>query len=96
MSKKARASRNKGKKWYAAYKAEDRQLKNQERKRARHAKKHPNDKQSQEEAVKGYKRQKPSGPNMTEPKVRLRDAAGHVLNWPEFLPKHMKEEQNAG
>lgn len=92
MSKKARASRNKGKKWYAAYEAQDRQLKNQKRKRARHAKKHPNDEQSQKQAKSGYKRQKPTAPNMTEEKVLLRDKAGHLMGWPEFKPKWMLED----
>jgi hypothetical protein len=91
MSKKARASRNKGKKWYATYKMQDRQLKNQERKRARHAKKHPNDEQSQKNAKAGYKRQKPQSPNMTTEKVVLRDEAGNVYAWPEFKPRWMLE-----
>lgn len=74
----------KGKKWYAEYKSENRQAKNQARKRAKHAKRHPNDLQSQEKAKPGYKRKKPESPNNTVPKIYAYDGAGRRQDFPTF------------
>jgi hypothetical protein len=78
-----------GKGSYKAYKDESRHAKNQARKRAKHAKNHPNDKQSLEGAKVGYKRKKPlkagSAPAANRTKF-YRDNSGKRLSAPHFNP----------
>lgn len=70
-------SNKKVKSQYEAYKAESRQAKNQAAKRARHAKRYPNDLQSIEKAVAGYKRKKPIKRGSAPAAARfIRDASG--------------------
>ncbi len=78
----------KGKGSYKAYKDEGRFAKNQAAKRARHAKRHPNDKQSVENAVKGYKRKKPLKPNATVSRPKYYDGAGRRVAPPLLEPLH--------
>lgn len=84
MSVKKKSLKGKGP--YKAYKDEDRFAKNQAAKRARHAKRHPNDKQSVENAVKGYKRKKPMKPNATVSRPKYYDGAGRRIEAPAFKP----------
>jgi hypothetical protein len=90
MAKKKKSLKGKGS--YAAYKASDRQLKNQKAKRERHAKKHPNDLQSQQQAKSGYKRKVPVSKNQTQAKFKCYDGAGRLVAAPEFKPFWMLEQ----
>lgn len=71
---------------YERYKAESRQAKNQAAKRARHAKRYPNDLQSIEKAVAGYKRKKPvkRGSAPAAKRFVIVDKAGHKEPMPSF------------
>lgn len=70
---------------YERYRAESRQAKNQAAKRARHAKRHPNDLQSIEKAVSGYKRKKPIKRGSAPAAARfIRDASGKKIALPSF------------
>ena len=90
MANKKRSHKGKGS--YARYKAENRFQKNLAKKRARHAKKHPNDKQVGKDHT--YRRKAPKGPNNTTPRNwNLRDASGKLIPQPAFKPKFMLEEE---
>lgn len=79
-------SNKKVKSQYEAYKAESRQAKNQAAKRARHAKRYPNDLQSIEKAVAGYKRKKPIKRGSAPAAARfIRDASGKKIALPAFV-----------
>lgn len=82
--KMKRSSRNKGKKWFARYKSEDRQEKNQARKRTIHLNRHPEDEQSKVKAKSGYKRKAPKSPNNTNPRPIYLDGAGRRVSPPSF------------
>lgn len=71
---------------FERYKAENRQLKNQAAKRARHAKRFPDDIQSQVKAVAGYKRKKPVKRGSAPAAARrvIMDKAGHKAPMPAF------------
>lgn len=84
MAKKKTTLAAKGR--YAVYQSENRQAKNQERKRARHAKRHPNDEQSAKNAKPGYKRYTPKSSNTTTPRHKYLDGAGRRLENPKFEP----------
>ena len=79
-------SNKKVKSQYEAYKAESRQAKNQAAKRARHAKRYPNDLQSIEKAVAGYKRKKPvkRGSAPAAKRFVIVNKAGHKQPMPSF------------
>lgn len=79
----------KGKAWFAVYKAKDQFLKNQKLKRERHAKKHPNDTQSVEEAKATYKRKASGGKNSTVSLLKCYDGAGRRVASPLFKPKEL-------
>lgn len=85
----------KGKAWFAVYKAKDQFSKNQKAKRAKHAKKHPNDLQSQEKATNTYKRKPPVSRNSTVQRVKYYDGAGRRVAAPEFKPKEKEDASNA-
>lgn len=80
----AKKKSQKGKGSYAAYKTESRHAKNQARKRAAHAKRHPNDEQSVKLATPGYKRKKPLKPNSTVSRPKYYDGAGRRVSAPLF------------
>ena len=84
MSVKKKSLKGKGP--YKAYKDEGRFAKNQARKRANHAKRHPNDAQSVESATKTYKRKKPLKPNSTVSRPKYYDGAGRRIEAPAFKP----------
>lgn len=78
-------SNKKVKSQYEAYKAESRHAKNQAAKRARHAKRYPNDLQSIEKAIAGYKRKKPVKRGSAPAAKRfIRDASGKKVAMPSF------------
>lgn len=80
----------KGKGSYKAYKDESRHAKNQARKRAKHAKNHPNDVQSTMQQRPGYKRKKPMKPGSAPAANRdkmYRDKSGKMLPAPAFNPE---------
>lgn len=86
----AKKKSNKGKGSYASYVANGSLEKNSKVKRARHAKRHPNDEQSVKQAKPRVAKQKArTKGNYPAPKTKLRDAAGNLVPWPEFKPKHM-------
>lgn len=76
----------KGKGSFATYKSESRFAKNQAAKRARHAKRNPNDEQSVKLATPGYKRKKPMKPNSTVSRPKYYDGAGRLVAPPSFEP----------
>lgn len=78
-------SNKKAKDQYDMYKSEGRQAKNQAAKRARHAKRFPNDLQSVEKAAIGYKRKKPiKRGSAPAAKSFIRDASGKKIAMPSF------------
>ena len=85
----------KGKAWFAVYKAKDQFLKNQKAKRAKHAKKHPNDKQSQDQATNTYKRKAPASRNSTVSLLKCYDGAGRRVASPEFKPREKEDASNS-
>jgi hypothetical protein len=83
----------KGKGSYATYKSESRLLKNQAKRRARHAKLHPNDVQSKESAKVGVSRKTPQkAGNFPAPNRDkfYRDASGKPVGAPAFAPEDRK------
>ena len=76
----------KGKGSYASYKNENRLEKNREARRARHAKRHPNDKQSQEKAGKSIRQASNKKGNFPAQKFYAYDRAGH-----KFQTEYNKE-----
>lgn len=84
MSVKKKSLKGKGP--YKAYKDEGRFAKNQAAKRARHAKRHPNDVQSVGNATKTYKRKKPVKANATVSRPKYYDGAGRRVEAPAFEP----------
>ena len=78
----------KGKGSYAAYKNENRVIKNRAAKLARHLKKHPLDAVAAKasKTKRGHLRKIPVAANSTVSKVKLRDASGKLIPWPTFTP----------
>jgi hypothetical protein len=89
MSGKKKSLKGKGS--YKAYKEQSRFAKNQAAKRARHAKRNPNDLQSVENAKTGYKRKKPMKKNATVSRPKYYDGAGRRVPAPLFQPLTPKE-----
>lgn len=76
----------KGKGQYALYSSESRLQKNREAKRARHAKRHPNDTESLARAGSSVRKAPRSNGNYPEQKVYVYDGAGRKTLMPSFVP----------